>query len=337
MGGWYAHTVSEQWEGGMHTQYLNNGRVVCTHSIWTMGGWYAHTVSEQWEDGMHTQYLNNGRMVCTHSICTMGGWYAHTVSEQWEGGMHTQYSSTCHEGTLPVRSQSVPSWQVVRRGWDRHFDTHIYGHTSIAHIVNALLMHTQTMSESNENRETPITCTTCSICTLHGINRHNTSTIVCKCSDYLFQTNVYIKCNLDRSHTHTHASAHAHIHTTRNMAWGCVGWQEHDLQAEVGETSGWAIIRTICVFPQAQPSSIATARHEWPASNRFRTSTRCCWVRIVRLLAIVTTLPNQNISPVWRVFVESLTYFTSSRGSFGIAGFLNPAHFYADNRGYTQT
>ena len=105
--------------------------------------------------------------------------------------------------------------------------------------------------------------------------------------------------------------AHAHIHTTRNMSWGCVGWQEHDLQ--VGETSGWAIIRTICVFPQAQPSSIATARHEWPASNRFRTSTRCCWVRIVRLLAIVTTLPNQNISPVWvwRVFVESLTYKTS--------------------------
>ena len=23
----------------------------------------------------------------------------------------SQYSSTCHEGTLPVRSQSVPSWQ----------------------------------------------------------------------------------------------------------------------------------------------------------------------------------------------------------------------------------
>ena len=130
---------------------------------------------------------------------------------------------------------------------------------------------------------------------------------MCKCSDNLFQTNVYIKCNLDRSHTHTHA----HIRTTRNMAWGCVGWQEHDLQ--VRETSGWAIIRTICVFPQVQPSSIATARHEWPASNRFRTSTRCCSVRIVHLLAIVTTLPNQNISPVWRVVVESLTYKTSLR------------------------
>ena len=89
--------------------------------------------------------------------------------------------------------------KVSPRGRDRHFDTHIYGHTYIAHIVYALLMHTQTMSESNENRETPITCiTTCSMCTLHGINRHNTSTIVCKCSDNLFQTNVYIKCNLDR-------------------------------------------------------------------------------------------------------------------------------------------
>ena len=35
------------------------------------------------------------------------------------------YSSTCHEGTLPVRSQSVPSWQVVPRGRDRNFDTNI--------------------------------------------------------------------------------------------------------------------------------------------------------------------------------------------------------------------
>ena len=129
------------------------------------------------------------------------------------------YSSTCHEGTLPVRSQSVPSWQVVPRGRNRHFDTHIYGHTSIAHIVYALLMHTQTMSESNENRETPITCiTTCSMCTLHGINRHNTSTIVCKCSDNLFQTNVYIKCNMDRSHTHTRMHARARTHT-RQETW----------------------------------------------------------------------------------------------------------------------
>ena len=64
--------------------------------------------------------------------------------------------------------------KVSPRGRDRHFYTHIYAHTSIAHIVYALVMHTQTMSESNENRETPITCiTTCSMCTLHGINRHN--------------------------------------------------------------------------------------------------------------------------------------------------------------------
>ena len=63
------------------------------------------------------------------------------------------YSSTCHEGTLPVRSQSVPSWQVVPRGRDRHFDTHIYGHRYIAHIVYALLMHSQNRSEGSENRE----------------------------------------------------------------------------------------------------------------------------------------------------------------------------------------
>ena len=69
--------------------------------------------------------------------------------------------------------------------------THIYRHTSIAHIVYALLMHTQTRSESNENREIPITYI--------GINGHHQSTTVCKCSDNLFQTNVYIKCNLDRS------------------------------------------------------------------------------------------------------------------------------------------
>ena len=109
--------------------------------------------------------------------------------------------------------------------------THISTGTRLLHIYRvrnyALLMHTQTMSESNENRETPITCiTTCSICTLHGINRHNTSTIVCKCSDNLFQTNVYIKCNLDRSHTHTHACTHARTHArarthtyTRQETW----------------------------------------------------------------------------------------------------------------------
>ena len=62
-------------------------------------------------------------------------------------------SPTCHERTLPVRSQSVPSWQVVPRGRDIHFDTHIYRHRSIAHIVYALLMHTQNRSEDNENRE----------------------------------------------------------------------------------------------------------------------------------------------------------------------------------------
>ena len=91
----------------------------------------------------------------------------------------------------------------------------------IAHIVYALLMHTQIMSESNENRETPITCiTTCSICrpTLHGINRPNTSTIVCKCSDNLFQTNVYIKCNLDISHTRMHT--YTRQETWREVALG---------------------------------------------------------------------------------------------------------------------
>ena len=67
------------------------------------------------------------------------------------------YSSTCHEGTLPVRSQSVPSWQVVPRGRDSNFDTNIYGHTSSAHIVFALLMHKQNRSGGYENREIPIT------------------------------------------------------------------------------------------------------------------------------------------------------------------------------------
>ena len=64
-----------------------------------------------------------------------------------------QYSSTCHEGTPPVRTQSVPSWQVVPRGRDRHFDRNIC--TLVHIIVYALLKHTQTRSESNENREIP--------------------------------------------------------------------------------------------------------------------------------------------------------------------------------------
>ena len=98
------------------------------------------------------------------------------------------YSSTCNEGTLPVRSQSVPSWQVVPRGRDSNYDTNIYGHKSSAHIVFALLMHNQNRSGGYENREIPITWW--SSCTLYGINRHNKLTTVCKCSDNLFQTNV---------------------------------------------------------------------------------------------------------------------------------------------------
>ena len=71
--------------------------------------------------------------------------------------------------------------------------THISTCTRLLHIiVYALLMHIQTRSESNENREIP-SITTCTVCPLHGINRHNISTMVCKCSDNLFQTNVYIK------------------------------------------------------------------------------------------------------------------------------------------------
>ena len=67
-----------------------------------------------------------------------------------------QYSSTCHEGTLPVRSQSVPSWQVVPRGRDSNFDTNIYGHTSSARVRTAI-MHKQNRSGGYENREIPIT------------------------------------------------------------------------------------------------------------------------------------------------------------------------------------
>ena len=150
-------------------------------------------------------------------------------------------------------------WQVPR-GRDRHFDTHIYGHTSIAHIVYALLMHTQTMSESNENRDTPITCiTTCSICrpyttwidTIHQQLCANALIIY-------FKQMCTFKCNLDRSHTHARTHARTHTHGRQET------WREVALGGKntVGETSGWAIIRTICVFPQAQPSSIATARHE---------------------------------------------------------------------------
>ena len=62
------------------------------------------------------------------------------------------YSSTCHERTLTVQSQSVPSWQVVPRGRDRKFDTNIYGHTSRAHIVYAVLMHKQNRCEMKVGR-----------------------------------------------------------------------------------------------------------------------------------------------------------------------------------------
>ena len=96
--------------------------------------------------------------------------------------------------------------------------THIYGHTYIAHIVYALLMHTQTRYESNENREIPIIYITTVQCTLHGINGHRKSTTVCKCSDNLFQANVHIKCNLDRSHTHPHARTPRNKHGVR-LRW----------------------------------------------------------------------------------------------------------------------
>ena len=49
--------------------------------------------------------------------------------------------------------------------------THVSTETRLLHIiVYALLMHTQTRSESNENREIPsITTLTCTVCTVHGI------------------------------------------------------------------------------------------------------------------------------------------------------------------------
>ena len=83
--------------------------------------------------------------------------------------------------------------KVSPRGRDRNVDRHVC--TLVHIIVYALLMHTQTRSESNENREIP-TITTCTVCPLHGINRHNKSTIVCKCIDNSFQTNVYISAIL---------------------------------------------------------------------------------------------------------------------------------------------
>ena len=135
-----------------------------------------------------------------------------TVYLQWRVIVHINhnsvYNSTCHEGTLSVRSHSVPSWQVVPRGRDSNFDTNIYGHTSSAHIVFTLLMHKQNRSGGYENREIPITWW--SSCTLYGINRHNKLTTVCKCSDNLFQmcrptlSAIWIEVARTRARTHTH-------------------------------------------------------------------------------------------------------------------------------------
>ena len=47
--------------------------------------------------------------------------------------------------------------KVSPRGRDRNFDTNIYGHTSSAHIVYALLMHEQNRSGGYENGKIPIT------------------------------------------------------------------------------------------------------------------------------------------------------------------------------------
>ena len=130
-----------------------------------------------------------------------------------------QYSSTCHEGTLLVRSQSVPSWQVVPRGRDRNVDTNIYGHTSSAHIVCAVIMYKQNRSEMKVGRYLSHVFLHVHY-SLHGINRHNKLTIVCKCSDNLFQTNVCVKCNLDRSRTHARMHAHDKIHGMRLIVLG---------------------------------------------------------------------------------------------------------------------
>ena len=119
-----------------------------------------------------------------------------------------------------------------RGRWSLVAGTEILTHTStgtrLLHIiVYALLMHTQTRSESNENREIPSITT---VCPLHGINIHNKSTIVCKCSDNLVQTNVYIKCNIiwiEVTHTHSHARTRTCTRQEkwREVAYG-VGWQE---------------------------------------------------------------------------------------------------------------
>ena len=47
----------------------------------------------------------------------------------------TNYSSTCHERPLPVRSESVPSWQVAPRGRDRKSMIPNQKHTYILHII----------------------------------------------------------------------------------------------------------------------------------------------------------------------------------------------------------
>ena len=82
--------------------------------------------------------------------------------------------------------------------------THRSTGTRLLHIIVYALLNAYTkvktgMYQGNENREIASTyITTCSIVghtgyqytTVHGINRHNKSTIVCKCSANLFQTNV---------------------------------------------------------------------------------------------------------------------------------------------------
>ena len=70
------------------------------------------------------------------------------------------------------------------------------------------------------------------------------------------------------------------------------------------------------------------------ASQRYHTSKSKYFSGMTsRCRGADTELNNNILSSV----VADLYNFTSSRGSLGIAGFLNPAHFAADNRGYTQT
>ena len=88
--------------------------------------------------------------------------------------------------------------------------THISTGTLVHIIVYALLMHTQMRSESNENRRYLVL--------LHIQFVHY---MECKCSDNLFETNVYIKCYLiwiEVAYMHALTRTHAHIHMTRNMA-----------------------------------------------------------------------------------------------------------------------